>query len=394
MSALFIKNQLDDEKMIKNSPKKILLVDDNVMFLKIMEKAFKKYGFHCYVSESAGDAILLLEKKISPDIILSDYEMPVMNGIEFRRYLTRVPEFNDVPFVFLTSFSNHELIVTGLDLKAIDYVIKETPVNVIVSKINNILLTIEKQRELTELEIKKAAASLNFKSIPLNVPSIEGFTIDFWHSAYHDIPGGDFIDFIRVNDRYSFIVLGDVMGKKWSAWFFTFGFLSYVRSAIRFAAFNEDYSTVNILNKVNSVICFDDILKDILSSLSLLLIDSETSTLTYSGAGDLPLVHYKQAQGQICTISSSGLLLGLFENGNFNEQKILLESEDSLFIFSDGLIDFSDTTVKKSDYKAFSDMLLKKLRNGQNFHQIKEDLSNKGLNEQVDDRSLISIYKK
>jgi sigma-B regulation protein RsbU (phosphoserine phosphatase) len=379
--------------MINNLQKKILLVDDNLMFLKIMEKAFQKHGFHCYVSESAGNAIALLETKINPDIILSDYEMPEMNGIEFRRYLTGVPEFNDIPFVFLTSFSNHELIVTGLDLKAIDYVIKETPVDVIVSKINNILLTIEKQRELTGLEIKKAAASLNFKSIPLSAPCIDGFTIDFWHSAFHDIPGGDFIDFIRVNDRYSFIVLGDVMGKKWNAWFFTFGFLSYVRSAIRFAAFNEDYSTVDILNKVNSVICFDNILKDILSSLSLLLIDSETGALTYSGAGDLPLVHYQHAQRQVSTISSSGLLLGLFENGNFNEQNIILEPGDSLFIFSDGLIDFSDGTGKKSDFNDFSNLLLQKLSTGENFGQIKEGFLNNGLQEQVDDRSLIRIYK-
>lgn len=380
--------------MTNSFPKKILLVDDNQIFLKIMEKAFTKYGFQCYVSESAGEAILLLETKINPDIILSDYEMPGMNGIEFRRYLIGVPEFNDIPFVFLTSFSNHDLIVAGLDLKAIDYVIKETPVNVIVSKINNILLTIDKQRELTELEIKKAAASLNFKSIPLDAPVIQGYTVNFWHSAFLDIPGGDFIDFIRVNDRYSFIVLGDVMGKKWNAWFFTFGFLSYVRSAIRFAAFNEDYSTVDILNKVNSVICFDNILKDILSSLSLLLIDSETGSLTYSGAGDLPLVHYKQTERQIYTISSSGLLLGLFENGNFNEQKIFLEKGDSLFIFSDGLIDFSDASGKKTDYNTFSNILLQNLRNGENFQYIKDTLLDKGLQEQVDDRSLISIYKK
>ena len=35
------------------------------------------------------------------------------------------------------------------------------------------------------------------------------------------------IDFIKINDRFTFIVLGDVMGKKWGAWFFSFSFLIF-----------------------------------------------------------------------------------------------------------------------------------------------------------------------
>ena len=379
--------------MTDNPPKKILLVDDNSMFLKVMEKAFKKFGFTCFVSLSAEEAIFLLESELIPDIILSDYQMLGMNGMEFRRYLMDKPEFKDIPFVFLTYFSDQDLVISGLDLKAIDYVLKETPVAVIVSKINNILSAIDKQRELSELEIKKAAASLNFKSIPVTAPDIGGFCIDYWHSAFHGIPGGDFIDFIVVNDRFSFIVLGDIMGKKWKAWFFTFGFLSYVRSAIRFAVFNEDYSVASILNKVNGVICFDDMLKDILSSLSLILIDSESGILTYSGAGDLPLLHYRHSKKEMIAVSSSGLLLGLFENGNFSEQCVALDKTDQLFIFTDGMIDFADVAGTQSNYNGFSEMLLKNLNAGKSFQQIKEKLFNKELKEQTDDRSIISIYK-
>jgi len=379
--------------MAHNSPKRILLVDDNLMFLKLMEKAFKKFGFDCSVAASAEEAIELLNSEENPDIILSDYEMLEMNGIEFRKYLVANPLFKDIPFVFLTFFADQDLVKEGLDLRAIDFVTKDTPVNVIVSKINNILFTISQQRELTELEIKKAAALLNFKSIPVNVPDINGFCVDFWHSAYHDIPGGDFIDFIKVNDRYNFVVLGDIMGKKWTAWFFTFGFLSYIRAAVRFAVFNGDYSTSSILDKVNSVVCFDDVLKDILSTLSLVLIDSETGAITYSGAGDLPLLHYKSIEKEMEIVTSSGLLLGLFENGNFNRQEICLEKGDSLFIFSDGMIDFSDLAGKKSDYNMFTGMIRKNLNCGQTFTQIKDNFANNGLNEQVDDRSIISITK-
>ncbi|MGZ3871959.1 MAG: SpoIIE family protein phosphatase [Mucilaginibacter sp.] len=379
--------------MNNESQKKILLVDDNQLYLKLMKQAFKKSGFDCEVAASAEEAIILLKTIDLPNIILSDYEMLEMNGLAFRRYLMEDPVFRDVPFVFLTYFSDNDLVMKGLDLKAVDYITKDTPVNIIVSKINNILLTVKKQYELSEAEIKKAAASLNIKAIPVKIPEIEGFCIDFWHKAYHDIPGGDFIDFIKVNDRYSYIVLGDIMGKKWMAWFFTFGFLSYVRSAVRFAAFNEEYSTAKILQQVNEVICFDNVLNDILSSLSLLLIDSETGRITYSGAGDLPLLHYNSKHKLLDPVKSSGLLLGLFSNGDYSEQEIILDKDDRLFIFTDGMTDFGDFTGKRSDYSLFSKSLQPFLENNQPFASIKEDLFNRSLAYQVDDSSIISINK-
>ncbi|GAA4097319.1 response regulator [Mucilaginibacter panaciglaebae] len=380
--------------MAIHKPKQILLVDDDQLFLKLIERVFKKSGFECKSAPSAEAAIELLKKgEVNPDLILSDYEMLKMNGFEFRRYLMNDPAFQDIPFVFLTFFSDKDLMEKGLDLQAIDYVIKDTPINVIVSKINNILFTVDKQRELSENEVKKAAKSLNIKSIPIKAPEIQAFNVDFWHQAYHDIPGGDFIDFIKVNNRYNFIVLGDIMGKKWMAWFFTFGFLSYVRSAVRFAAFNNEYSTAKILQQVNSIICFDEVLKDILSSLSLLLIDSETNKITYSGAGDLPLLHYRSESAELNMISSSGLLLGLFAEGNYNEKEIILKQGDRLFIFTDGMIDFVDANGKKSDYNRFSKALKPFIAKENNFTEIVSNLFNHNLNEQVDDRSIISIYK-
>jgi len=373
--------------------KKILLVDDNEIFLKMMGQSFKNHGFECTFASSAEDAITLLNTSSPPDIILSDYEMLEMNGIEFKRHLMHDAELKDIPFVFLTYFSDNDLIISGLDLRAIDFVVKDTPIKVIISKINNILFTIEKQRELTELEIKKAASSLNFKSIPVTKPTVKGFEIDFWHNAYHDIPGGDFIDFIRVNDRYKFVVLGDVMGKKWMAWFFTFGFLSYIRSAVRFTALSGEYSVAAILQKVNSVICFDNILKDILSSLSLLLIDSEENKITYAGAGDLPLLHYQSANNKLKQLNSTGLLLGLMEEGNYNQQEIILEKGDKLFIFTDGMIDFIDESMKKSDYNLFVEMMQPYMTMDDGFTKMKKELFLKGLDQQVDDQSIISIYK-
>ncbi|HEX3384849.1 MAG TPA: fused response regulator/phosphatase, partial [Mucilaginibacter sp.] len=332
--------------MSSPNAKRVLLVDDNPLFLKVLTHAFTKSGFECTSCVSASDGIDYLNMNI-PDAILSDYEMPEMNGIEFRKCLIQNSDFKDIPFVFLSYITDEDLMAEGLDLQAVDYVVKETPVNVIVSKIGNLIETVQKQRELSVQEIKKAALALNIRTVPKVAPAVAGFDVDFWHQAYQDVPGGDFIDFIEVDERYSFIVLGDVMGKKWVAWFFTFSFLSYIRAAIRFGIMNRDFCTAEILQKVNSVICYDNALKDILSTMSLIMIDKQEQVVSYSGAGDLPVLHYKACTGEMVQVESSGLLLGLFPDGGYTEEHIKLATNDQLFIFTDGLIDYEDENGEK-----------------------------------------------
>jgi sigma-B regulation protein RsbU (phosphoserine phosphatase) len=372
--------------------KTILLVDDNQLFLKMLSQAFKKAGIDCVTAESGKKALEKLDSLL-PNAILSDYDMPDMNGMEFRKQLMANDTLKDIPFIFLTYIVDNDLVVKGLDMQAVDYVIKDTPVNVIVSKINNLIYTVQKQQELSKSELKKAAEALNVKSIPTKAPKIDGFEIAFWHRPYQDIPGGDFIDFIQANERYSFIVLGDIMGKKWMAWFFTFSFLSYIRAAIRFCVLNNDYSVGSILQKVNDVICLDDVLKDILSSLSLLMIDNETQIITYSGAGDLPLLHFKASSSTLKQISGDGLLLGLFSGNEYNEQQITLSQNDQLFIFTDGMIDFSDDTGKKSDYNKFVHNIGLMLNKKHSFRLIQEELFEPSLSMQIDDCSIINIRR-
>ena len=371
--------------------KQILLVDDNPLFLKLLARAFDKAGFNCHSANSGQEALTHLQNNV-PDAILSDYEMPEMNGLEFRRSVLRNDRLKDIPFMFLTGFDDEKIRYSGLDLQAIDYVIKDTPVEVIIAKVNNLLHAVNKQRELSEMEIRQTVAALNIKAVPEKIPVINGLTIDFWHQDYQQIPGGDFIDFIEADDRYLFIVLGDIMGKKWKAWFFTFTYLSYIRAAVRFGVSDTDNSTASILQKINKVIYHDEGLRDILSSVSLIRVDRQSGQLSYAGAGDLPLLHYRHASQQLTQIDSSGLLLGLLSEGNYTEQNIALDPGDELFIFTDGLIDFAFADGKKSDYPAFAQKLQQHIANKQSFNELKHKLQQQSA-QLVDDSSIIHIYK-
>jgi len=373
--------------------KKILLVEDSLVSIRVMRVALEYNGYKCLIATSAADAIELLKTEL-PDIILSDYEMPVMNGFEFRTYLIKHKAWKDIPFVFLTSHSDEYLVMQGLNLSAIDYIVKGTPVPVIVSKLNNILSSLRNEHERSINELRTAAEALNARSTPETLPKIEGFKIDFWFQSYQNYPGGDFIDFIKIDDRYCFAVLGDIMGKKWKAWFFTFGFLSYIRSVIRFCVIDQAFTTSQIAERINKLVCLDESLSSILSSMSLLLLDSKTGKIHYTGAGDLPLIKYIAASNTIETITSSGLFLGLQEQGLYDEQGISMASGDKLILLTDGLIDIKMDEGKKSDYPFFAGRITPYLKAANSFNAVKEDIMQSMAGEkQLDDASIIFIEK-
>ncbi|MCQ6959353.1 fused response regulator/phosphatase [Mucilaginibacter aquariorum] len=371
--------------------KKILLVDDNPLVLEMMGRALNKEGFYCMKAISA-DAATELLKQERPDIILSDYHMPDVDGFSFRQNLIAIPEYKDIPFMFLTSEEDNDLMLKGINLEAVDYILKDTPLPVVVSKINNFLSTVREQHERTLKELSVAAMALNLHSVPQKLPVINGFEVDFWHRSYQNYPGGDFIDFITIDERYTFIVLGDVMGKKWGAWYFSFGFLSYIRAAVRICISEGNFSTKNILQKINDVVYHDPVVNDVLSSLSLVMLDAAESVITYSGAGDLPLLYYNSVDGNLQQIGSSGMLLGMLQDGDFDEVTLKLNAGDRFFMFTDGIIDFEGTSGKKTDYNTFVEAVTPYLNRP--FSEFKRsDFLQEKTTDHIDDCSLIYLQK-
>lgn len=373
--------------------KQILLVEDNLLFRRVVESALIRAGYTCLLAESAPEALKLLRKE-KPDLILSDYDMPEVNGFDFRQEVLRNAEISHIPFVFLTSFSDNVLVLKGLELNALDFISKETPIPVIISKLNNIINSLKNEHVRSIRELRVAAETLGVRSIPSTVPEVSGYKIWFWHKGFRGYPGGDFIDFVKVDDRFCFVFLGDIMGKKWKAWFFTFGYMSYIRAAIRFCVLDADLTLDSIVQKINKLVCLDENLQNILSSLSLLLLDSHTGKVSYTGAGDLPIIHFEPSPKRVKTIISSGLLLGLLEDGFYDQQTVAMQPGQQLVIFTDGMIDIPSNGAQKSDYPFFVEKISPYLGLPDSFAQIRSRVLD-GIDDsnQMDDASIIFIEK-
>src|SRR5574341_1501770 len=104
-------------------PNKILIVDDEPFNLDLLEQELGDQG---YVIERAADGAEALEKVPSflPDVILLDYMMPNMNGLEVLGPLRKDETHKGIPVILLTAKATQEDKVRGLDAGADDYVVK------------------------------------------------------------------------------------------------------------------------------------------------------------------------------------------------------------------------------------------------------------------------------
>jgi sigma-B regulation protein RsbU (phosphoserine phosphatase) len=315
---------------------KVLLVEDEPGMQKLFEYNISKAGYLCKLA-SNGKEGLELAKSFMPDIIVSDIMMPEMDGYQFRQALMNDPVLKRIPFLFLTAKGEDDDIVKGYDLDINDYIIKTASPKIILAKISSIIKNKEKERKEALKEVQTAAGKMGASVVPTEFPQLLGYEIKHWHQPFQEIPGGDFIDYIKIDDSNLIVVLGDVMGKKWGAWYFAVAYAGYVRSAVRFVTQNNSSATpAEILTKVNESVYNDERISDVFITLSIVSVNNIENIIRYSGAGDLPLIFKGE---NVTSVNSEGLLLGFDENAKYENFELKINSGNSLYLTTDGIPD-------------------------------------------------------
>ncbi len=102
---------------------KILIVDDEPFNVDLLEQQLDDQGYTTCAAYDGGEALKLLEAE-KPDLVLLDWMMPGMNGIEVLQTMRNSPEWVKVPVIMVTARGSIEDKVAGLNAGADDYVTK------------------------------------------------------------------------------------------------------------------------------------------------------------------------------------------------------------------------------------------------------------------------------
>lgn len=106
-----------------NQVKKILIVEDDQLLLKILFDEFEKNNFKVFLASNGQEG---LEKALyeKPDLILLDIVMPVMDGLTMLKKLRAQKEGASIPVMILTNLSGAETIEKGVQSGSYDFLVK------------------------------------------------------------------------------------------------------------------------------------------------------------------------------------------------------------------------------------------------------------------------------
>ncbi len=117
---------------------KMLLVEDDAALAELLVYHFKREDFDV-VQTPDGEEALLLAQETPPDIVLLDWMVETLSGIEVCRRLRRMPETANVPIIMLTARGEEEDRVRGLETGADDYVTKPFSPRELVARVGAVL---------------------------------------------------------------------------------------------------------------------------------------------------------------------------------------------------------------------------------------------------------------
>jgi len=164
---------------------KILIIEDEEAIQQILSFQMECEGYH-YSQARTGEAALQLAEEESPDLILLDLMLPLLDGFEVCRCLKKNPKTANIPIIMLTAKGSEMDIVTGLELGADDYIVKPFSNKVLLARIRTalrrkrLMLEASKPPKTTTL-LREGALSLNLESRAVEV---DGIRVDLLKSEF------------------------------------------------------------------------------------------------------------------------------------------------------------------------------------------------------------------
>ncbi len=109
---------------MENPKKNVLVVDDVEITRKIICKILKRIGFDSIFEADDGPAALSLLREFPIDLIITDWNMPQMSGLELLQKIRAHPEHQHIPVLMITAEGQEEYILAAVKAGVDNYVVK------------------------------------------------------------------------------------------------------------------------------------------------------------------------------------------------------------------------------------------------------------------------------
>lgn len=117
---------------------KVLIVDDSNSVAMVVSGMLKEHGIESVRAKDGKDAIEVIQKECDFDLVLLDWNMPEMDGLDFLKF-NQENKLINAPIVMMTTEDKPEKIMIALDHGATEYIMKPFTNDILISKIKSVL---------------------------------------------------------------------------------------------------------------------------------------------------------------------------------------------------------------------------------------------------------------
>ncbi|MDX1671821.1 MAG: fused response regulator/phosphatase, partial [Balneolaceae bacterium] len=314
--------------------------DLQMLILQKFRKKIHNDDYEFFFAENGKEAIEMLNGKNDISLILSDINMPKMDGLTL---LSKLQEKEDpsLKTVIVSAYGDMENIRTAMNRGAFDFITK--PID-----FNDLELTIEKglreikyiKKSLSERMMLDAvqqdlntAARIQQKILPQDFPAYPDRNEFSVYAEMHTAKevGGDFYDFFMIDETHLGFVIGDVSGKGVPASIY----MAVSRTMLKAIA-SQVHDPAQCLATVNTMLIPES---DITTFVTVFygVLDTETGLVNYCNGGhNLPYVI--RNDGKVEQVENTqGLLLGKIEPTDYEAKQIQLQPGEKILLYTDGV---------------------------------------------------------
>ena len=326
-------------------PIKILSVDDEMdlelLLTQYFRRKIRKGEYEFFFAHNGLEALTLLLKEKDIDIILSDINMPEMDGLTL---LTKVNEMQNpaLKCIMVSAYGDMGNIRSAMNNGAFDFATKPIDLDDLSATIEKAIAQIEyiknAQAEHTQLEniqndlavaseIQQAILPRIFLPFPENEAQLD---LSAKMTPAKDV-GGDFYDFFHIDDDHIGLVIADVSGKGVPAAIF----MAVSRTLIRAIGIQGD-TPEKCLEKANELLCNESV-ETMFVTVFYAIYNVKTGELVYCNGGhNSPYILRANGQVEMLPISKN-CILGAVDGLTYEGSHTQLGVGDTIVMYTDGV---------------------------------------------------------
>ena len=336
----------------RSSPYKILVVDDEPdlerLVLQQMRREIRRQQYEFVFAHNGIEALELLSQDRNIDLVVSDINMPKMDGLAL---LERIPDVQpDVRSVIVSAYGDMKNIRTAMNRGAFDFVTKPVDFDDFRVTIERTLRNLLAWREATESREKllviqnelDVASKMQQSILPTVFPADSRYQVFGSMTPAREV-GGDFFDIMILEGGRIGIAVADVSGKGVPAALF----MMSCRTLLKGAAIGTAHPGA-VLKEVNQILQADNEAM-MFVTLFYAIFDPESGEMVYANGGHNPPIIVK-ADGSSSEIPvASGIALGIMPDMDFAEDALRISPGESVVFYTDGVTEAENAKAELFD---------------------------------------------